>query len=63
MSTAADEELLRVIEDLADDREAEINARYAGTQDTYPSERLRYDRDMASVLAARRLIARKRLVG
>lgn len=51
--------LVDMIKDLADEREAEINARYAGTQDTYPGERLRYDRDMASVLAARRLIARE----
>jgi hypothetical protein len=41
----------------ADDLEAEVCARYAGTQDLYPSERRRFDRDMEAVTAARQLLA------
>lgn len=56
---AADEiERLRAaLQDCADDLEAELRARYAGTQDIYPSERRRFDRDMEAVTAARQLLA------
>ena len=40
--------------DLAADLEAEIEARYAGTLN-HPSQRLRYDRDMKSIVAWRSL--------
>jgi hypothetical protein len=41
----------------ADDLEGEVCARYAGTQDLYPSERRRFERDMEAVTAARQLLA------
>mgnify|MGYP003337478586 CR=1 FL=1 len=47
------ENLANRLKECADDLEAEINARYANTQDTYPSEKRRYDRDMQKVIDAR----------
>ena len=44
------ENLANRLKECADDLEAEINARYANTQDTYPSEKQRYDRDMQTVI-------------
>jgi hypothetical protein len=52
------DELRAALLDCSDDLAAEIEARYAGTQDLYPSEKQRFDRDMASVTTARELLAR-----
>jgi hypothetical protein len=58
MSEAAQEiELLRsLLSECADDLEAEIKDRYAGTQGIYPDERRRFDRDMEPVHRARAAI-------
>ena len=50
-------ELRAALKACADDLEAEVCARYAGTQDLYPSERRRFERDMEAVTAARQLLA------
>lgn len=52
------DELRAALLDCSDDLAAEIEARYAGTQDVYPSEKQRFDRDMASVTTARELLAK-----
>jgi len=52
------DELRAALLDCSDDLAAEIEARYAGTQDLYPSEKQRFDRDMASVTTARELLAK-----
>jgi hypothetical protein len=44
------------LKECADDLEAELKDRYRDTLD-YPSQRARFDRDMASVVAARALLA------
>ena len=49
------ERLRAALKECADDLEAELNGRYANTLD-YPSQRIKYDRDMTSVRAARTLL-------
>lgn len=44
------------VTELADDHEAELNGRYERMLD-YPAMKMRYDRDMASVSAARATLA------
>lgn len=49
------DELIRMILSLCDELQSEIEYRYQGTEKTYPSEKRRYDRDMSTVIEARRL--------
>jgi hypothetical protein len=51
------DQLREALQDCANDLKAELRDRYAGTQDIYPSERRRFDRDMEAVTAARQLLA------
>jgi hypothetical protein len=50
-------ELLDMLEELANELAAWVEDHYARTQDKYPSEKRRYDRDMEPVLRARALLA------
>jgi hypothetical protein len=50
------ERLRAALKECADDLEAEIRDRYKLTMDVYPSEKRKFDRDMASVIAARKLL-------
>ena len=54
---AAMREALR---ECADDLQSEIDARYAGTQNKYPSEMRRYQRDIEPVTRARAALATPR---
>jgi hypothetical protein len=45
------------LRECSDDLEAEIDSRYAGTQNRYEVQRLRYERDMEPVKRARALLA------
>lgn len=48
------EQLRALVNDLADDLEAELNGHYPPEIRAYPSEQRRYERDMANVYEARR---------
>jgi hypothetical protein len=50
-------DVMKVFEDLANDLQAEVDARYNGTQDQYPSIMKKYQRDIAPITDARRLLA------
>ena len=50
--TETETELRRIVKDLADELEAEVEHRYASTKD-HPAMKDRYDRDMEAVLRAR----------
>lgn len=54
-------QLREALKACADDLEAEVTGKYAGTLD-YPSQKRRYDRDMESVLMAREALARSLVV-
>jgi hypothetical protein len=54
---AAAPEMAEVLEELASDLEAEINARYA-YRDRYPTEQKAWERDLEPVHRARALLAR-----
>lgn len=51
-------QLEAALKECADDLESELNGRFMGTLD-YPSQRHRYERDMASAVKARRLLEGK----
>jgi hypothetical protein len=48
--------LREALAECADDLAAELNGRYGSTLD-HPSQKARWERDMAPVIAARRLLA------
>lgn len=51
-------EAMVFLRECAEDLEAYVNAEYAGTQDKYPSQRRRYDRDMLPVIHAKEILTR-----
>jgi hypothetical protein len=50
------EQLRAALKECADDLESELNGHYQGTLD-YPSQQRRFERDMAPITAARKLLA------
>ena len=50
------ERLRAALKECADDLESELNGHYQGTLD-YPSQQRRFERDMAPITAARKLLA------
>jgi hypothetical protein len=55
---AINADLLAVLQECADDLAELIESEYGNTQDVYPSQRRRYERDIAPVLKARAAIAK-----
>jgi hypothetical protein len=51
-------EVVVFLRECSDDLEAYVEAEYAGTQEKYPSQKRRYDRDILPVLHAKQIIAR-----
>lgn len=51
--------MAEVLQECADDLQAEIDAKYNGDQDKYPSQMLLYQRDILPITKARELLAEK----
>jgi len=49
-------DLIKLVQDLADDLEAELNARYRINGEIHPAEQRRFDRDMTNVYRAHDLL-------
>ncbi len=56
MSDELINELLAALKECADDLESELKARYPIAHLAYPSQKLKFDRDMAPVIKARELL-------
>ena len=54
------ENLMKHLEQCADELESEINNRYGNTQNIFPSEKRKYDNDMKTVIDARLWIDRSK---
>ena len=49
--------LARCLSAIAEELQSEIDARYNGTQDKYPDQMRRYQRDISTITKARELVA------
>jgi hypothetical protein len=51
-------EAMVFLRECAEDLEAYVEAEYAGTQNKYPSQKRRYERDMLPVIHAKQILTR-----